>query len=81
MKDDRVLALALGVYYWETTIRKQMMVQRRTREAEAAKKRLSIVDQVQLFSQNQLQDFFAQKQKIRFQSAMTAARQRWRYGR
>lgn len=81
MKDDRVVALALGVYYWETSIRKQMMVQRRTREAEAAKKRLSIVDQVQLFSQNQLQDFFAQKQRIRTNAAISMMRQRWRYGR
>jgi hypothetical protein len=79
MKDDRVLAAAFAVHVWETGVRKNLMTMRRTRDAEAARKRLSITDQVSLFQQNQLQAFFDQKRRVRAQAQSVAVRQRWRY--
>jgi hypothetical protein len=81
MRDDRVLAAALAVYYWESKIRKNLMSFKRTRETEARKKRLSIQDQVYLFQQNQLSAFFGNRARERAQAAQMAARNRWRYGR
>jgi hypothetical protein len=81
LRDDRVLAAALAVYYWESKIRKNLMSQKRTRETEAAKKRLSIQDQVYLFQQNQLQAFFGGQQRARVAQQRLFAHNRWRYGR
>jgi hypothetical protein len=78
MKDDRVIALALAVHYWETGPRKLLINQRRTREAEAAKKRLSINDQVYLFQQNQLQAFFDSKRGQRVREQQMMRRAAWR---
>jgi hypothetical protein len=79
MKDDRVLSASFAIHAWETGLRKMLMTQKRTREAEAARKRLSIVDQVQLFQQNQLAAFFDQKRRVRVAAARQAIRQTWRY--
>lgn len=79
MKDDRVLSSAFAVHVWETGLRRMLMTQRRTREAEAARKRLSIVDQVQLYNTNQLGAFFQQKQRLRVQAQRAALKQTWRY--
>lgn len=78
MKDDRVVAMALAVHCWETRARKDMMMQHRTREAEAAKQRMSIQDQVYLFQQNQLSQFFAQKQQQRRVDWRNQQRASWR---
>lgn len=80
MRDDRVIALALANYYWETRIRPRMVQERRTRASEEARQRLSIVDQVALFNQNNLDQMFAQKRQARTQSALQMARNSWRYG-
>lgn len=79
MKDDRVIAGALAVHCWEDRVKKDMMIQRRTREAEAAKARQSIQDQVYLFQQNQLSTFFAQKHAQRITQMRSDSRARWRY--
>ena len=78
MKDDRVFSMALGCYYWKTAIRQGLISGRRTREAEAAKKRLSITDQVYLFQQSMMSDFMARKQTVRRQHAQAA--RNWRSG-
>lgn len=79
MKDDRVIAGALAVHCWEDRVKKDMMIRRRTREAEAAKARQSIQDQVYLFQQNQLSTFFAQKHAQRITQMRSDSRARWRY--
>lgn len=79
MKDDRVLAAAFAVHVWETGERKVLVAQHRTRDAEMARKRLSIVDQAQLFHQNQLQSFFDQKRRVATQQMRMAVKQSWRY--
>jgi len=78
MKDDRVLAAAFGVHCWETGPRKMLMASGRTREAEHARQRLTIVDQVNLYQQNQLLAFFAKKKRARVDVAREMARRNWR---
>lgn len=79
MKDDRVLSSSFAVHVWESGLRRMLMTQKRTREAEAARKRLSIVDQVALYNSNQLGNFFEQKRRVRVQQQRMAVRQTWRY--
>jgi hypothetical protein len=79
MRDDRVLAMAFAAYYWDTKIKNNMISQRRTREAEVAKARASIVDQVALFNRNHLDMFFAQKRATRAVEQRIAGRNAWRY--
>lgn len=79
MKDDRVLAASFAVHCWETGPRKTLIQSNRTRDAETARKRLSIVDQVSLFNQNNLEQFFSQKRSVRIQQRQMAVRQSWRY--
>jgi hypothetical protein len=81
LKDDRVLAAALAVHYWEIKIRRQLIVQKRTREAERVKKQRSIVDQVQLFNQNMLASFINGKAQTRMAQQRLAMKNAWRYGR
>ena len=79
MRDDRVIAAAMAAYYWDTKIKNNLITQRRTREAEAAKKRASIVDQVALFNRNHLDMFFRQKQVTRAVQHSQMTRNAWRY--
>jgi hypothetical protein len=81
LKDDRVIAMAMAVHYWNTKIRRNLIVQKRTRDAEAAKKLKSIVDQTALFHANMLSSFMGQKAKGRLDQQRLAAKQAWRYGR
>lgn len=78
MKDDRVLASALAIHCWEERVRRQLISGRRTREAEIAKKRASVVDQAALFNKNTLTAFFDQKQKVRTNELLFLARNNWR---
>ena len=55
------------------------MLQRRTREAEAARQRMSVTDQVYLFQQNQLSEFFKTKRMDRLVAARAMQRNAWRY--
>lgn len=79
-KDDRVMALALGVRCWEEKVRKGMSAMKRTREFEIAKRRMTVVDQANLFQQNQLTAFFAAKNNARVRGRIQANRDSWRRG-
>jgi hypothetical protein len=76
-----VLAMSMAVHYWNTKIRRQLIVQKRTRTAEAAKKLKSIVDQTALFNANMMSAFMGQKQKSRLDQQRLAMKNAWRYGR
>jgi hypothetical protein len=78
-KDDRVLAAALAAYNWEQKSQKNLISQRRTREAEEARKIGSVVDRVALFNRNHLDMFFKAKQGARRQDQAVLARNAWRY--
>ena len=81
MKDDRTLAAAFAIHCWESGPRKLLMGMNRTREAEVARKRLTIVDQVNLYQNNQLQHFFDQKRRARMDIRRQQMHKDWRYGR
>ena len=80
-KDDRVMAMAFAVHCWEEKVRRNLILQNRTREGEAARQRLSITDQVFLFQQNQMSEFFKTKRIQRFNNQRLLQHNRWRYGR
>lgn len=79
--DDRVMAMALATHYWDTRIRRALIVQKRTREAEKVKKQRSIIDQATLFNQNMMQSFMNQQGNTRMAQQRLAMKQAWRYGR
>ncbi len=81
MKDDRVLAAALAAHYWDSKIRRNLIVQKRTRSAEIAKKQQSIIDTTALFNQNMMAAFMGNKQQTRIQAQRLAMKNTWRYGR
>jgi hypothetical protein len=78
-KDDRVMALAFAVHCWEEKVRRNLISTNRTREAEAARQRLTLSDQVYLFQQNQLEQFFKAKRMDRLNAQRQAMRMGWRY--
>lgn len=80
-KDDRTLAAALGVHNWDVKLRRNLIVQKRSREAEKVRKQRSVIDQTQLFNQNMMSAFMGQKQQTRIQAQRLAMTQAWRYGR
>jgi hypothetical protein len=79
-RDDRVIAAALATYCWLQKDKQALMAQKRTREAEEAKSRLSIRDQVVLYNQNTLDTFFQQKQRERLNREIQQRRSSWRSG-
>jgi hypothetical protein len=77
-KDDRVMALAMGVKMWEDRARKELIIRHRTREFELNKRRMTITDQVQMFNKSQLTQFFAAKKVVRNRERALALKAKWR---
>ena len=78
-KDDRVMAMAFAVHCWEEKVRRTLINTNRTRDAEAARQRLTLTDQVYLFQQNQLSQFFKAKRMERMTSQRAQMHRNWRY--
>lgn len=77
-KDDRVLALAFAVRCWEERVRRGMMANKRTRQAEAAMRRMNVKDQISMFNGNQLETFFAIKRNARVREQIVMRKASWR---
>lgn len=77
-KDDRVMALAMGIRCWEERVRRVMAATKRTRENEAAMRRLTMSDQIKMFNEHQLTNFFAVKRASARREAAVARRNGWR---
>ena len=77
-KDDRVMALAMGIRCWDERVRKRLIAEKRTRANEEAKRRLSVVDQVKMFNDSMLTQFFATKSRGRKLQQISANREKWR---
>ena len=77
-KDDRVMSIAMGVRCWEERARRGLINAKRTRSSEEAKRRLTIVDQVQMYNQGQFEQFLAGKSAGRRQAALASMRRSWR---
>ena len=78
-KDDRVMAMAFAVHCWEEKVRRTLINTNRTRDAEAARQRLTLTDQVYLFQQNQLTQFFKGKRMERLTNQRAQMQRAWRY--
>lgn len=63
--DDRPLALAMACRQWEEGPRRRLMAAKRTREAEIAKRRMTTVDMVKAFNQNQFGSFLVGRDATR----------------
>ena len=74
-RDDRTMALAMGVRAWEEKLRRTLIVQNRTKEADIASRRMNIQDQYALFNRYRLNQFFERKTVIRRDVAYERARQ------
>jgi hypothetical protein len=77
-KDDRVIALAMGIRCWEERCRPRLVAQGRTRAVEEARKSVTLKDQVQLFNGFQLDKFFQKKQAERRRDLNLSRRLQWR---
>ena len=77
-KDDRMVALALATRCWEERVRKAMTTQKRTRDMEAARTRLTTTDAALLYSSMQLERFFEEKRQARVKAAALMRRRAWR---
>ncbi len=78
-KDDRVMSGALGVRCWEDRVRRLMSARNRTRDAEIAKRRMTVVDLARMYGQNQFQTFLAVKAAGRIQEQRALSRHNWRH--
>ena len=79
-KDDRVVALAIGVRNWDQEVRRRLIAGKRTRAAEEMKRRMTVRDQIAMYNQSMLDQFLAGKQRIHRQQVMAARRASWRSG-
>jgi hypothetical protein len=64
-RDDRTMALAMMVRAWEEKIRRGLIAQNRTKEADVARRRMNVVDQMQLHNRYRITEFFARKSAVR----------------
>lgn len=66
-RDDRTMALAMMVRGWEEKLRRALIAQNRTKEADVARRRMNMIDQMQLHNRYRISEFFARKSEIRRQ--------------
>jgi len=78
-KDDRTFATAMAVRGYEEKLRRGLIARNATKKAAVAAKRLSMTDQVALYNQYHLENFFKTKSTARImaQTAMLRAQRGW----
>lgn len=77
-KDDRVYSLAMATRCWEERVRRRMITDKRTRQNEESRRRVTMVDQVQLYNTSQFESFLAGKGLVRRKMLAQARRGSWR---
>jgi hypothetical protein len=80
-KDDRIMSMSFCTHYWADHIRRNLIANKRTRAEEDRKQRLTFRDQVGMFNDYQITNFFSAKRVQRGRYQMASARQAWRHGR
>jgi len=78
-KDDRVMSCALGIRCWEDRVRRLMSARNRTREAELAKRKMTVIDLARVYNANQFQAFLGAKGAVREQDRRALSRHNWRH--
>ena len=69
-----VVALAMMIRAWEEKLRRGLISQNRTKEADVARRRMNIVDQFQLFNRYRLSEMFKRKDALRQADVFAAQR-------
>jgi hypothetical protein len=64
-RDDRTMALAMMVRAWEEKVRRALIAQNRTKEADVARRRMNVIDQMQLMNRYRLTEFLDRKTSSR----------------
>jgi hypothetical protein len=64
-RDDRTMTLAMMVRAWEEKLRRGLIAQNRTKDADVARRRMNVVDQMQLHNRYRITEFFARKSEVR----------------
>ena len=77
-RDDRTFCLAMGIRAWTDSVRRVLSLAGRTKEVEAARRRLTVKDQITMFNKYKLDGFFKGKQATRVRDAAIARRAQWR---
>lgn len=77
-RDDRTFCLAMGIRAWTDSVRRMMSIRGQTKEVEAAKKRLTVKDQITMFNKYKLEGFFKAKQSERQRTMSVSRRLNWR---
>jgi hypothetical protein len=73
-RDDRTMTLAMMVRAWEEKLRRGLIAQNRTKDADVARRRMNVVDQMQLHNRYRITEFFARKSEVRRQELYGAQR-------
>jgi hypothetical protein len=79
-KDDRAVAVALCCRAWEEKLRRGLVALNKTRAAERARRGLAVSDQMALFQQYHLSNFFKAKAGARVAAQRAVAGGDWRRG-
>ena len=74
-RDDRCMAAAMMIRAWEEKVRRSLIAQNRTKETDIARRRMNVVDQMQLMNRYRLQEFFHRKDDIRRSVAWEESRE------
>lgn len=77
-RDDRTFCFAMGIRAWTDSVRRMMSIQGRTKDVEAAKKRLTVKDQILMFNKHKLDSFFKNKMGESRKEAAYLRRLNWR---
>lgn len=77
-RDDRTFCFAMGIRGWENAVRRTLSVQGKTKAAEAAKKRLTVKDQITMFNKHKLDSFFKTKKQEQTSANAKYRRMGWR---
>jgi hypothetical protein len=77
-KDDRVMALAMGIRCWDERVRRNLVTTKRTRQFEEAKRKMTMRDQINLYNESQFDSFLKGKGVIRQRALSEARRRSWR---
>jgi hypothetical protein len=64
-RDDRTMTLAMMVRAWEEKVRRSLIAQNRTKEADIARRRMNVIDQMQLMNRYRLTEFLERKNSVR----------------
>ena len=79
-KDDRIFSMCLGVRCWDERTRRGLITAKRTREFEAARRRMSVQDQFNLYNERQFVSFLNGQGVARRRAIQAARKQSWRSG-